>query len=238
MLHQPDLLSSCQVPGQCGPGSFAPAALRFSSPEPMDRIGGVGVLSGTRAEFYVLGGRDGAGALRGDAWAFDLRARTWRELPTTGAPSAVLAATYDATRAQLLILDERARRVGARTVREARILALPVDGLSAPRVLATFVRSTWNDRFSLAVDVAGDLWVAAGLRVGRVHVLLQLERDGDRLRPGGFHIGAGRLAPGDALRVDPLGATLLIEDARLGVTPLGVLHRELVRGSGGTDRCF
>lgn len=119
-----------------------------------------------------------------------------------------------------------------------RLVAIPVTGRAAPRMLASFPRLTTNDRFAIAVDVVGNVWVAAGLPIGRAHVLLELEREGDRLRAGGFRAGVGRLARGDALRVDPLGATLLVDDARLGVTPVGVRHREMARLGGATGRCF
>lgn len=130
------------------------------------------------------------------------------------------------------------RDVHRRTVREARFLAIPVTTRGVPRVIARFVRATANDRFALSVDVAGDLWVAASPPVGRAHVLLRLARDGDDLRVAGFRPGAGRLAAGDSLRVDPLGATLVLEDRRRGVTPSGVQHRDLIRIPGAAERCF
>jgi hypothetical protein len=186
------------------------------------------VLSGTRSELYVVE----ADRVR----VFDIRREEWREISVE--LGSALAAAYDATREELIVLDERPRRVGRRTIREARIVTIPVMGLTSSRVLASFPRLTANDRFATAVDVEGNLWVAAGLPIGRAHVLLQLERDGDRLRVGGFRAGVGRLARGDVLRADPLGATLLVEDTRLGVTPVGVRHREMARLPGATDRCF
>ncbi len=231
-----DLLSPCQVPGQCDPIPLSARAL--ASGPAGDRVGAISVLSGTHAEVYVVGGRDPLGGLRQDVWAFDIRAETWRELAVPTGLGNILAATYDATRAELVVLDEVSHRVRLRTVREARVVAIPVDDQGPARVLATFIRLTTNDRYALAVDVSGDVWVAAGLPVGRAHLLLELERDGDRLRAAGFRAGSGRLARGDTLRVDPLGATLLIDDARLGVTPIAVRHRELTRIPAAIDRCF
>lgn len=219
-----DLLAPCQVPGQCDSIPLRAGATGTAGPSALL------VLSGTRGELYVVG----ADGVR----AFDVRAEVWRHLPAPPGFVRPLAAAYDVTRAELLVLDEISRRVGRRTAWEARISAIPVAAGTEARVLASFPRFTTNDRFALAADVGGDVWVAAGLPVGRAHVLLEFEREADRLRPGGLHAGSGRLARGDALRVDPLGATLLIEDVRLGVTPVGVRHREMVRVSGAAERCF
>jgi hypothetical protein len=219
-----DLYTPCQVPGQCDPLPLAARTAGAAAAPP------ILVLSGTRGELYTID----AEQLR----AFDIRQEAWRDLASLPEPGRPLAATYDATREELIILDELSRRVGRRMIREARLKALSVSGQCAPRVLASFSRVTSNDRFALAVDVVGNLWVAAGLPVGRAHVLLELRREGDRVRTGGFRAGAGRLARGDVLRVDPLGATFLVEDSRLGVTAVGVRARELTRLPGATDRCF
>lgn len=136
------------------------------------------------------------------------------------------------------MLSEGSRRIGRRLVPEVRIAALPVDGRGRAVILARFVRMTRNDRFALSVDAAGDVWVAAAVPAGRAHVLVELRRDGDGLRVGGFRAGPGRLAEGDALRVDALGASLLVEDARLGVTPVGITHRDLVHLPAAAERCF
>ncbi len=232
-----DLRSPCPVPGQCGSPQLV-ASRVASDPPPFGRSGERVVLSGTRGELYVVGGRDESGALPRDAWLYDARADTWREMAVPPDMGAVISATFDATRDELIVLDQIERRVGRRTIREARFLALPASIGGAPRVIGRFVRATTNDRFSLAADVAGDLWVAASPPVGRAHVLLRLARDGDDLRVAGFRPGAGRLAAGDSLRVDPLGATLVLEDRRRGVTPTGVRHRDLIRLPGAAERCF
>ncbi len=230
-----DLLSPCQVPGQCDP---IPQFARLANAEgPAARDDAHAVLSGTRAELYVVGGHDLTGPRR-DVWLFDIRAERWREVSAPPDLGTVLAAGFDSTRDELIVLDEIRRRVRGRTFREARLLALPVIAAAMPsRILAVYPRLTSNDRFALAVDVTGDLWIAAS-PLGRSHVLLELEREGDDLRTVGFRAGVGRVASGDALRVDPLGATLLVEDRTLGTTPLGVRHRELHRIPGAADRCF
>jgi hypothetical protein len=227
----PGQCGPCSVPGQCGeplgaPSAFAARGAGGSATEPLV------VLSGTRREVYVVA-PEGVRAL-------DVRQGTTRLLPWSVELEGTtpLAAGYDAQRGELVVLVEGTRRVGRRLVPEARIAAVPVDGLRRAAILARFVRMTRNDRFALAVDVAGDVWVAAAPPVGRAHVLVELRRDGDALRVGGFRAGPGRLAEGDVLRVDPLGATLLVEDARLGVTPVGVSHRDLVQVPTAAERCF
>jgi hypothetical protein len=228
-----DLFSPCQVPGQCDPIPLAARSSAPASPAPSEALH---VLSGTRSELYVIGARPTGSGF--GAWAFDIRAESWREVGTPRVFGHPLAATFDATRGEVIVLDEILRRVGRRTVVEARLVALPVTrAVGLPRTLATFPRVTSNDRFALAADVTGDVWVAASPR-GRAHVLLELEREGDRLVPAGFRAGSGRIAEGDVLRVDPMGATLLLEDRTLGTTPLGVPHDALRRVRGASDRCF
>lgn len=236
-LVDPDA-SPCPPP-QC-PGLIAPAS-STASPSPGPRPGAVHVLSARLNQVWVLGGRDARGEALGDVWALDLASRHWRRLPLGPAAQLgeVLAATYSPTDDALYVLDRVAPRDRSHPLfpgRWARLVRLHPDG-----VMHT-VEAYWpavgsNDRYVLATEPSGAVWVVASpSRGARAHAVVRLTRaPGEGVRIVGWSVGPGRLLAGGA-RAGDQGLTVALD--RGTVELVGIEPSSLRRAPGGERACF
>lgn len=173
----------------------------------------VSVLSGRRDLLWTLEGdsrtAEGRISLRSLA---DGGART--RAATLGR---VLAATYDAVRDALYVLDEVDRRRGRR--RMVRLVRFdPLVEEREPEILGRWPRLGWTSRFTLGPDQDGALWLFASGEWGP-HVVLRLgprvgrgrARGLPRWRATGFAIGSGVLAD-VPVRLSDRGASYVTED--------------------------
>jgi hypothetical protein len=208
-------------------------ALGSESAPPL-RSGDARVLSASLGQVFSIGGIGPHGDLLNEAWAFDLSSRLWRRLPLPGALGTVRAATFDSTRHELVVLDEletssRGSHGHGEGPRIMRILRVDPSGLYLNE-LATFPRLSGNDRFALGADQGGNIWVAASPEHTAEHVVLELVRgphDGTVSLGRFLADGRGRIARGDAIRVERNGITVVVEDPRRGLETRGYRFGEL-----------
>lgn len=237
-----DVLANCPVPGQCGdpidppPIQSALASRLTQSPtSPPSRTDFVGVVSAQRSELFVLGGRLSSGAAARDAWALDVLRNEWRRLDAASAALGdVLAATYDATTGDLIVIDEVSHTVRRRVERRARLLRVgPRD--EAVEVMASWPRLTSNDRFSMAPGHDGSLYVAASNR--GAHVVLHLTASGHgTFRIAGLAAGAGRIIP-EQIHANRYALTLMVEHGRSFRARTYEEH-DFLRVPTAAERCF
>lgn len=222
--------SPCEF-GQC---DSLPQLGRLGGPATGDEHGAATVLSATRDRLWVLEGDAETRAGRVRVAALDRGLTRVERMPL----GRVLAATYDAVRDVLYVLDEVRR--GRRHRRVARLLRLPASVDGSLEELRRWPRLRWTSRFALAPDHDGSLWLAASSRFG--HVVLRLgprssPQGRERWQASGFAAGWHTLT-GAPIRVSERGLSYVTEDrwGRQRVvglersrtrTPPG--HRELVR---------
>ncbi len=220
------------VPGQCDTVP-SPNAATARAAEPAASESQL-VLSARRRTLWAVDEEataPGAARLR----ALDLDRAEWRDLAPQGVTlGRVLAVTYAPVEDALFVLDEV--RAGRHHRRRARLLRVEVGRLTARvRVVARWRRWTHNDRFALAVDPAGALYLAGTRSRGWVSAVVRLEAS-DRYRPTAFEVRAGRFVE-EGLRANEHGVTLLLEHPRAGAVPVPLALHEL-RGRGGMRRCL
>lgn len=178
----------------------------------------------------------------------DLPSRRWHALEPDGAALGhILAATYAPLENSLWVLDEVPRGRGhsrgqgstPRGRAEARLLRLDVSG---PNVRATVVgrwpRVTANDRFAIATDPAGALYLAGSQAGGRRSVILRLERGQDGEFDATGFIMRPRSFVAEGLRANEYGLTLVLDDPTEGALPEPIDFDELRPGRGGIVRCL
>jgi hypothetical protein len=150
--------------GQCEP---IPQLSLTGGPAIDDELGGAAsVLSATRHRVWVLEGNAETYGGRVTVTALDRGLTRSERLPL----GRVLAAAYDAVRDVLYVLDEVQRGRSHRRV--ARLVRLPASVDGSLEVLRRWPRFGWTNRFALAPDHDGSLWLAASSRFA--HVVLRL----------------------------------------------------------------
>ncbi|MCZ7680679.1 MAG: hypothetical protein M5U28_18685 [Sandaracinaceae bacterium] len=216
------------APNQCEPvlvARTAGALAAAATPSPLL------VLSARRRTLWSL---DEVPASDARVRALDLGARTWRELVPQGEPlGRILAATYAPRDDVLWLLDEVGR--GPRRT-EARLVRVEVGLRNArARVVARWPRVTTNDRFALAVDPAGALYLAGTQARGALSVVVRIERSSRGHEPTGFVVREGGFVH-EGLRANEHGVTLVLDDPDEGAFP--ILLDEMQPGRGGIAQCL
>jgi hypothetical protein len=148
----------------------------------------------------------------------------------------VLALAWSPSDERLYVLDEtRAGRHGAWHAESARLISIPFGGGRA-RVEANWRRLTANVEYALAVDVFGDVWIAASRREqAAAHTVLRLTRDRHGEWRSSSTVGAGGIHR-DQILVNDRGVSLAVGE---GPTARIVgYERSDLRDRGGDDRCF
>ncbi len=230
-------------PQACAPGQCNPMPATFLATEalplPEPRRGGASVVSALRGELWVIGGESTAdGRALDEVWAYEIASGAWELLPPGARPilGQVHAATYSPADDALWVLDEvppDPRERGGQS--RARLLRLdPTVG--SGEVVAHWPRSPRPayDRFTIAADEAGLLYVV-GWRDGAAHhVVVRLRATSGRADALGWSMASG----------EPIASTVRATDRGLGVyvrrgarvDAVGHSAREL--RPGGADRCF
>lgn len=231
-----DLLASCPVPGQCGvPLAAASRTALAGELAPPPRTDFVATLSATRDTLYVFGGALAGGAPARDAWAFEVGRREWRRLDAASdALGRVLAATFDASTGDALVLDEITRVVGRRTERRARLVRVAGQG-EGVEVVASWPRLTPHDRFALAAGNDGSLYVTGSGALGHVVLRLAAARFGT-FRVAGVALGLGRVIP-EQVRANRHALTVMVEHGR-GFRARTYEERDFLRLPLAAERCF
>jgi hypothetical protein len=228
-----DVRSQCPVPGQCGEALAVRSAITLAAGTgPAPRTDWIGIVSATRGELFVAGGRDEAGALLREVWALDPQSGRWRRLEASSSVGRPRAITYDATSDDLLVLDE----VDApRRASRMRLVRLAAEGGTAD-VVASWPRLTRHDRYALAMGHDGALYVAAS-GAPAAHVVLRLSpRRFGTFAPAGLAAGLGRLFP-DQLRVGSASVSLVVEAGR-SYRVAAYEERDFARVPRPEERCF
>lgn len=237
-----DVLASCQVPGQCGDPIDPPqiqsalaSRLAVSPTSPAPRTDFIGVVSAQRNELFILGGRLPSGAAARDAWALDVLRNQWRRLDAASASLGdVLAATYDATTGDLIVIDEVSHTVRRRVERRARLVRVSPRG-EAVEVMASWPRLTSNDRFSMAPGQDGSLYIAASNRGAHVVLRLAAARFGS-FRIAGIAGGPGRIIP-EQIHANSYALTVMVEHGR-SFRARTYEERDFLVAPTAAERCF
>lgn len=154
-------------PPQCDPTSDPSKCLSYQAP-PGDPLF---VVSASRGELFVVAT---------DVTAVDLELPTRRAVPTGAITLGTLyAATYDAVRDRLYVIDGVGRGRGWHAVTEARLIAIDPDGGGAS-VVGSWARHAPTTHFALGSGMDGTLYLATS---------------GDT---GDWHLAAFRVVPHDA----------------------------------------
>jgi len=243
------------VPGQCDPvelpNTFPLVAGNEPGAVPEARTSHAETLSARRSALWVVGGTAVSdGRPLDEVWVYELAEDRWCELPLGARPrlGRVHAVTYSAADDVLWVLDETeaevprgpgSRRRGRRH-REARLTRLD-PSVGSGDIVATWPRgplSSANDRFALATDAEGTLYVVGWRDTAHHHVVLKLGRDAERsLELVGWASNSGRVIDG-TVRAGSRGISFYVRRGRRRVLAMGYSPDDLVRSDAGYDRCF
>lgn len=168
-------------------------------------IAGAFVLSATRGQIWRVAG----GATGGSLATYDSRAERWQVRPVRELGE-VLAAVYSPREDVLWVLDQQSARARGRSGHSAltaRLLALRPNG-GRVTVVASWRRLTNHDRFAMALDPAGRLYIAAGRHV--LHALALVDPSLAGVELLGVRVGLGAVVPG-MIRANAAGVAFATE---------------------------
>ena len=228
-------------PGQCDPipfpTDFAVAAINAPGDVPAPRSDHAEVLSAGRASVWIVGGTARSdGRALDEVWVYELEEERWCLLDPAGRPELgrVLAATYSAAQDSIWVLDEVSDEHGARATR--RLLRLhPQVGVG--EVVASWPERSGNDRFSLATDAAGTIYVVGWRERGGSHAVARLDwHPTHGLAVLGWATGGGGVV-GSTVRASERGVSFYARGPHR-VEARAYYAAELRTSPGGERRCF
>lgn len=221
---------NCPPCPQCDP--IAPLA-RARGLEPDGELETIPVLSALRDTVWLIeSGSDSTPRLLTRRLG-EGAARDPRDLPALGR---VLAAVYSPREDVIWLVDERVN--GMRPVRRAaRLVALQPD-TGRVTVVATWTRVTSNDRFALALEPSGGMYLVAGVARSRSHAVVRLDPSLRRSRVSvlGVRVGVGTPVPGMARAND--GEVSILVEGPIVRSQRVVEHSARSFRGGGIESCL
>jgi hypothetical protein len=159
------------------------------------RIGSIAVYSRAEGRVFLLGGSDSTGQAVSELWTRSLDSEAWEIIAPRGeTPGKVFAASYDASKRELWVLDQVAGK-HPHLIRRRLLTMNP--GTGETRVLATWPSLGLFDQYFLRIDRDGSLLLFASSTQTRKHVVMRLSRtsSGVALKGAGFRLGKLEAAP-------------------------------------------
>jgi hypothetical protein len=209
------------------------ARVTGASASPPPRVGHFSALSAARGRLWVGGGlsEGGKGPATTDLWAFDFQRRQWSRVQVEGpVPIDAVAAVYSPVENMLWVLER---------IDDDRyhLVAVPPQGGEAQTV-ATFDGQSSNDRFELAADPSGALYVACAGEGGD-HDILRLQWSSGVMKATGYQAGQGLLSGSVPVRASGEGLSVMVQSTATTAKPLGYRVDELQPvGKSSIAQCF